>query len=108
MSDILIKGMEMPKDAPVIIKICPDGSVSRVHDGVVATAIPAADVRGKWEYSFYDEDGLEICECVCSSCHNYKESYAKWIYDDGQRNWFNFCPNCGVDMREESRCMTNL
>lgn len=40
MSDILIKGMEMPKDAPIIIKICSDGSVSRVHEGVVATAVP--------------------------------------------------------------------
>ena len=37
---VYIKGLEMPIDAPVIIKICPDGSVSRVHDGVVATAIP--------------------------------------------------------------------
>lgn len=36
---ILIKGMEMPTDAPVIIKICPDGSVSRVHEGVVAKAV---------------------------------------------------------------------
>lgn len=68
--------------------------------------IPAADVRpvvrGKWEYSFRDDDGLEIVECICSVCHGYKESYARWLYDDGNRNWFNFCPNCGADMREES------
>ena len=40
---VYIKDMEMPTDAPVIIKICPDGSVSRVHEGVVATAIPVPD-----------------------------------------------------------------
>ena len=40
---VYIRGMEMPTDAPVIIKICPDGSVSRVHEGVVATAIPVPD-----------------------------------------------------------------
>ena len=40
MSSILIKGVKMPIDAPVIIKICPDGSVSRVHEGVVAKAVP--------------------------------------------------------------------
>ena len=37
---VYIKGLEMPTDAPVIIKICPGGSVSRVHEGVVATAFP--------------------------------------------------------------------
>ena len=68
-------------------------------------SLPAADVRenkrGKWEYSIHDEDGLEIVECVCSACHDYKESYAKWLYDDGNRNWFNFCPNCGALMSQE-------
>ena len=36
----ILINMEMPIDAPVIIKICPNGSVSRVHEGVVAKAIP--------------------------------------------------------------------
>lgn len=61
---ILIKGMKMQKDVPVIIKICPDGSVSRVHDGIVATAIPVpphgrlidADALIK-ELTLDDEDG---------------------------------------------------
>lgn len=32
MSDLLIKGMEMPKDKPLIIKINPDGAVSSTFD----------------------------------------------------------------------------
>ena len=85
-----------------------DGGYVLTNDAQTAHilhSIPAADVRevkrGKWEYSFYDEDGLEIVECVCSACHDYKESYAKWLYDDGNRIWFNFCPNCGAKMKAE-------
>lgn len=45
MSDILIRGMEMPKDRPLIIKISPDGTVymSQGIYGIghgVATAVP--------------------------------------------------------------------
>lgn len=45
MSEILIRGMEMPKDRPLIIKISPDGTVymSQGIYGIghgVATAIP--------------------------------------------------------------------
>ena len=55
-------------------------------------SIPAADVRpvvrGKW-----DDDG---CGWVrCSICRG-----AIAVARGGNR--FNFCPNCGADMREES------
>ena len=95
MSGIYISGMEMPKDAPVIIKFCPDGSVSRVHDGIVATAIPAADVReNKKRYWYEDEAGCAIC----SECREYAfETSTHHI-----SGWFpRFCPNCGADMRED-------
>lgn len=57
--------------------------------------IPAADVRpvvrGKWV------DAVQSCHdsphVRCSMCGEYY-----WRYF----NKFNFCPNCGADMREES------
>ena len=72
--------------------------------------IPAADVRpvvrGRWEYTVIEGDVISeiptIVKGVCSVCHNYSEEIPKWIYDDGGHIWFNFCPNCGADMREES------
>ena len=60
MSGIYIRGMEMPIDAPVIIKICPDGSVSRVHEGVVATAIPVPD-HGRLIDAAYAEEHIRTC-----------------------------------------------
>lgn len=60
--------------------------------------IPAADVverkRGKWIYQFHeDEVGV-----TCSECGMYEESFAKWIYDDGYRVVYNYCPYCGAEM----------
>ena len=43
MSGIYIKGIEFPERDPLIIKICRDGTVSRIHAGVVATAIAVPD-----------------------------------------------------------------
>lgn len=58
-------------------------------------AIPAADVcpvvRGKWK---------EDWETGCSECSACGESYL-WEDYDGVGEW-NYCPNCGADMREES------
>ena len=61
-------------------------------------AIPATDVverkRGKWIYQFHeDEVGV-----TCSECEGYAESFARWIYDEGYRIDYNFCPNCGAEM----------
>ena len=56
--------------------------------------IPAADVRpvvrGKWS-TVYD-DFMKSNYDTCSCCG--KEYFGA--------NGFNFCPNCGADMREES------
>jgi hypothetical protein len=76
-----------------------------VNDGLVASChrsaqriianIPAADVRsvvrGKWEHDW--ETGCS----VCSACGD------GYLWEDfkGVADW-NFCPNCGAGMREES------
>jgi hypothetical protein len=56
--------------------------------------VPAADVqpvkRGKWE---------EDWETGCSKCSACGESYL-WEDYNGVGEW-NFCPNCGADMRPE-------
>ena len=50
--------------------------------------------RGKWIYQFHeDEVGV-----TCSECEGYAESFARWIYDEGYRIDYNFCPNCGAEM----------
>ena len=67
--------------------------------------LPASDVRpvvrGKWE----EVDRAPIFEGMekhstyrCSSCRAY-QFYD--VFDDGTAR-YNFCPNCGADMREES------
>lgn len=65
-------------------------------------AIPAADVRevvrGKWEYTTVGDEEVPVVAGCCSACHGYKEEFPKWIYDDGGRIWYNFCPICGADM----------
>lgn len=53
--------------------------------------------RGKWIYQFHeDEVGV-----TCSECEGYAESFARWIYDEGYRIDYNFCPNCGAQMDGE-------
>lgn len=80
------------------------GSIEVVPLDAIAS-IPAADVvpavRGKWE----EIDRAPIFEGMgehstyrCSSCRAY-QFYD--VFDDGTAR-YNFCPNCGADMREES------
>ena len=56
--------------------------------------LPAADVRpvvrGKWSIVY--DDFMKSNYDTCSCCG--KEYFGA--------NGFNFCPNCGADMREES------
>ena len=61
-------------------------------------AIPAADVRenkrGKWDdkkVAFYFK---------CSECGCCVRAFAGEVFLDYAQEW-NFCPNCGADMREE-------
>lgn len=77
------------------IDACFDGWNNDTHDCAEnIRAISAADVRpvvrGKWK------DAMQSCHdsphVKCSVCGEYYWRYFKK---------FNFCPNCGADMREE-------
>lgn len=49
--------------------------------------------KGHWEVvSDGYSDNAYICEC--SECKD-----TVWVYKDADRKW-NYCPNCGTDMRE--------
>lgn len=62
-------------------------------------SIPTADVRpnihGYWEPKYPTREEMIYCQerYFCSNCKNY-------IVDRIARLEFNFCPNCGADMRE--------
>ena len=63
------------------------------------SAIPASDVRpvvrGKWRFEIGDGKTC-VDGWVCSACNC--GFHTNVPYFEG----FNFCPNCGADMREES------
>ena len=77
MSEILIRGMEMPKEQPLIIKISQDGTIY-ISQGIygighgVATAVPTpphgrlidADALGEFPYNMDFCDGYEADEWV--------------------------------------------
>ena len=72
--------------------LCPDFKCAEVRDAF--NAIPAADVRpvvwGKWNAV---KGALHPAEtsAVCSNC-----GFATMIH---AQTFYNFCPNCGADMR---------
>lgn len=65
---------------------------------------PSIDIepkRGKWEEkeTFRNGDDEPIIEewqsAMCSVCHKYHTTPYIYSFND-----YNFCPNCGADMRE--------
>ena len=62
------------------------------------TALPTADVaerkKGKWVV-IMDEPTITFDECKCSECG---------VVEYFNKGWkkFNYCPNCGADMKKET------
>ena len=56
---------------------------------------PAAERKGKWKFGEMQEFFTIIDYAYCSEC--------KCKQNPEQVEDFNFCPNCGADMRGEKR-----
>ena len=69
-----------------------------IHFKQILDDIPSADVRpnihGHWKV-VSDGYGDNAYICECSECKD-----TVWVYKDADRKW-NYCPNCGADMRGE-------
>ena len=82
---------------------CSDASDCNMLEGIHSLpSVQPERKKGKWikEGSYKDRwgDTIEILRCpICEFKHDYScgDTYK---HDDG---WFNFCPNCGADMRGE-------
>lgn len=57
---------------------------------VIRTTLQEVQERKKGQWIEYDNS-----HCECSVCHE------EWSYFDDEPDRFNFCPNCGADMRKE-------
>lgn len=78
----------------------------------IINQFPAADVRpavrAKWEDVHIDRPeiaDLEVASMFCPNCNRWHNR----VYHYGNPIDFeNFCSFCGADMREESKCETNM
>lgn len=92
---ILSKCEEMWNDADETTQTGVDtiNAIDRITD--LIEAIPAADVkpdkRGKWDNEYLDDD---IWWAECTACK--EETHSRY----GRVSAYNYCPNCGADMRE--------
>ena len=72
-----------------------------VDDVVRAVRNGKPIVHGKWLNKDY---GVGDCSAECSVCGKETEGMAEdtnWGYD---YSFYNFCPNCGADMRGNEEC----
>lgn len=94
----------------LIERIIGTGYCDQIMDNLlfIANMIPAADVverkKGKWmpsslTWSYYNYD------CSVCGCNEFRQ-----VDHNGGYKAFNFCPNCGADMREppKEECMDKL
>ena len=98
MSDRLLKESDVLRIAfqlPLVVN-------STFADAV--KALPSADKpQGEWEEkeTFHNADDDPIIEewqsARCSVCHKYHTTPYKYYFNN-----YNFCPNCGADMRGEN------
>lgn len=98
MSDLIIEGAKGIPDGLYVIK---DGEFFKykLNGGSVRSYHVTERPKGHWKmYDIYDFKGRISGEraIICDRC------LMKEIIRFGQSKW-NFCPNCGADMREEWR-----
>ena len=84
---IYIKGMEMPKDKPLIIKINPDGAVSSTFDN---------DYRKYEAFSVSSHSRLIDADALMLKILDYIEEYSE-LDEDGLHN-FKWCAMKEVEM----------
>ena len=91
-ADLLLNGVysDNPKDVMKYIAEFPTADVRE-------------NVRGEWKerhHAYSDEEAPidEWQSARCSVCEKYHTTPYMYYFDD-----FNFCPNCGADMRGEKK-----
>lgn len=74
------------------------GAKHRCIDATQIYELPSsAQKTGKWIVvsDGYGNGEATACICECSECKD-----TIWVYKKADRKW-NYCPNCGADMRGE-------
>ena len=65
----------------------------------ISTADVRENVRGEWIEFDSDEDKYDIIKCSCCK-HIFTVDSYHWTDIGFVKDDFNFCPNCGADMRQ--------
>ena len=86
------KRIQSAKDDPCVIDAMTDWAIRQIK------AIPSARPKGEWVEREVFEDAVinEWQSARCSECAKYHTTPYMYYFDN-----FNFCPNCGADMRGE-------
>ena len=95
--DLIIKGAKGIKDGLYVIK---DGELFKYkpNGGTVRSYHVTDRPKGKWlEVDSFESEKHSVTDMRCSLCGK----YASIVLPHGNRYVYDFCPNCGADMRSE-------
>ena len=78
------------------------GATFRQHEIIyIIESLPSAQPerkKGRWAEFDSDEDKFDIIKCSCCK-HTFTVDSYHWTDIGFVKDDFNFCPNCGADMR---------